>query len=94
MIEQQLSLHLRTVVCVIPTNLQTKSLQELPSDHSSAGKMKAVARSYFWWPDLDKEVEQLASGCITCQSVKNTPPGVPLHPWVWPRLLCTFGLAS
>ena len=42
--------------------------------------MKAVARSYFWWPGLDKEVEKLASGCVICQSVKNNTPSAPLHP--------------
>ena len=45
--------------------------------------MKAVARSYLWWPGLDKKIEQVASSCVDCQSVKN-PPSAPLHPWVWP----------
>lgn len=70
---------------VVPTKLRAKLLQDLHSDHSGTWKMKAVARSYFWWPGLDKEVEKLASGCVICQSVKNTPPSAPLHPWIWPN---------
>ena len=69
---------------IIPPKLRPKLLQELHSEHSGVWKMKAVARSYFWWPGLDKDVEQLASGCVPCQSVKHTPPSAPLHPWVWP----------
>ena len=33
---------------------------------------------------MDKEIEQVASSCVECQSVKNSPPSAPLHPWVWP----------
>ena len=45
--------------------------------------MEAVARSCFSWPGLDKEVKLIASKCVTCQFVKNTPPSAPLHPLVW-----------
>ena len=45
--------------------------------------MKSVSRSYMWWPGLDKELEQLAKSCQSCQAVKGSPPVVPLHPWVW-----------
>ena len=43
--------------------------------------MKAVARSYFWWPGLDSHIATLVK---SCQAVKNAPPVAPLHPWVWP----------
>ena len=46
--------------------------------------MKAIARSYMWWPGLDREIEQTAKGCQPCQAVKRAPPKSPLHPWVWP----------
>ena len=46
--------------------------------------MKAVSRSYFWWPDLVKDIESLAKGCVDCQAVNNKPPVAPLHHWVWP----------
>ena len=46
--------------------------------------MKSVARSYFWWPGLDKATEDLAKSCQSCQAVKHAPAAPPLHPWVWP----------
>ena len=46
--------------------------------------MKALARSHFWWPGLDKEVEGVARECSACQAVKSAPAKAPLHPWAWP----------
>ena len=46
--------------------------------------MKAVTRSYFWWPGLDKDIEKVASSCTECKLVKKAPPSAPLNPWVWP----------
>jgi len=42
--------------------------------------MKALARSHFWWPGMDKEVENLAKSCIGCQENKKAPPKVQIHP--------------
>ena len=46
--------------------------------------MKSVARSYFWWPGLDKEIEKQAQSCEACRTVKSCPATAPLHPWLWP----------
>ena len=43
--------------------------------------MKAVARSYMWWPGMDRDLENLAKSCTACQLVKRAAP---LHPWLWP----------
>ena len=48
--------------------------------------MKAVARSYFWWIGLDKDIENLGKSCENCQAVKSNPTAAPLHPWVWPNV--------
>ena len=69
---------------IIPQNLREKLLQELHQDHPGVTRMKSVARSYMWWPGLDKELEHLAKACQSCQAVKRAPPVAPLHPWVWP----------
>ena len=69
---------------VIPKKLQGQILQELHRDHPGASRMKSSARSYFWWPGLDKEIENLAKSCLACQSVRHAPATAPLHPWVWP----------
>lgn len=46
--------------------------------------MKALARSYLWWPGLDGEIEQLVQNCGVCQAVQKVPAVAPLHPWRWP----------
>lgn len=69
---------------MVPQKLRAKLLKELHRDHSGMSRMKAVARSYLWWPGLDKEIEELVRGCQSCQAVKNAPPGANLQPWAWP----------
>ena len=69
---------------IVPERFRSTLLEELHRDHPGASRMKSVARSYFWYPGLDKDLEDKAHGCVACQAVKNAPPVAPLHPWVWP----------
>ena len=70
---------------VIPKGLRKRVLEELHQGHTGVVRMKAVARSHVWWPDLDKSIEKTAKNCSACQtSNKNSPAKAPLHPWVWP----------
>ena len=69
---------------IIPEKLQSKLLQSLHESHPGITRMKALARSYFWWSGLDKAIEDLAKSCESCQAIKPNPPTAPLHPWVWP----------
>ena len=69
---------------IIPQKLRQRMLHELHKDHPGVSRMKSVARSYLWWPGLDKDIENLAKSCSACQAVKRAPPTVPLQPWVWP----------
>jgi transposase InsO family protein len=69
---------------VIPTKYRHDLLKELHDSHPGICKMKGIARSYLWWPSLDKDIEHVAKGCMECRAVKGTPQTAPLHPWVWP----------
>ena len=69
---------------IIPNRLRQQVLQELHCDHPGVCRMKSVARSYVWWPKLGQDLEQLTSSCVPCQAVKQSPPAMPLHPWIWP----------
>ena len=69
---------------IIPEVLREKLLQELHKDHPGVIRMKSVGRSFMWWPGLDKDIENRAKSCQSCQAVKRAPPVAPLHPWVWP----------
>ena len=46
--------------------------------------MKALARSYIWWPKMDAEIEEVARKCRYCQQTSAAPAKAPLHPWEWP----------
>jgi len=46
--------------------------------------MKAIARSYVWWPGIDAAVEEIAKGCTACAQVQAALAKAPLHPWAFP----------
>ena len=59
-------------------------LAELHEAHLGIVKMKAIARSFVWWPKLDKAIEETAKDCRNCQQIQHVPPLTVLHPWIWP----------
>ena len=84
----ELSIEGNIILCgmrvVIPLVFRQRVMEELHQGHSGVVRMKSLARSHFWWPGVDKDVENLAKTCMACQSVKNAPTKAPLHPWAWP----------
>ena len=47
--------------------------------------MKAIARSFVWWPGMDKQIENCVQQCSKCQEFQHSPPKVAFHPWEWPQ---------
>jgi len=41
--------------------------EEIHQGHLGVVKMKALARSYIWWPGIDKDVEETAKSSSGCQ---------------------------
>ena len=71
---------------IIPQKLRQMIQKELHVGHPGVIRMKAIARSYVWWPCIDKAIESQVKGCKQCQAFKQAPPKAPLHPWMWPRM--------
>ena len=69
---------------VIPPKFRSRLLEELHADHPGVVKMKMNARSYFWYPSLDNDIEVFVSGCSSCQSMRSDSSKVPLIPWNYP----------
>ena len=69
---------------VIPTRYQKDMLEELLVGHPGIVRMKELARSYFWWPNVDLEIKQTVRNCSGCQQVRKPPAAAPLAPWFWP----------
>ncbi|XP_057695377.1 uncharacterized protein K02A2.6-like [Corythoichthys intestinalis] len=70
---------------IVPQSLRAKMLAQLHAGHSGIVQMKEMARSYFWWPGLDKQIEETVKSCSSCQKIRNNPPAAPLHPWDFPQ---------
>ena len=70
---------------IIPKTLQQKILDELHVSHPGICRMKDLARSYLWWPNLDLEIERFVRSCKECHVLQNNPKSAPLHPWEWPE---------
>lgn len=70
---------------VVPQTLRQPLLKELHCGHLGIVKMKAMARSYFWWPGLDSDIENLVNGCSPCLSVRQSPNKCNLHVWEYPK---------
>lgn len=66
---------------VIPNKLRNTLLEELHSTHFGISKIKTLARSYIWWPELDAEIERFVKGCYVCSTSRPDPPVAKLIKW-------------
>jgi len=69
---------------IIPLVFRRLLLDELHSNHLGTSRMKAVARSFFWWPNLDTDIVNLSASCRVCQQQAHMPDKQPVHHWVYP----------
>ncbi|VVC35786.1 Integrase, catalytic core,Aspartic peptidase domain,Ribonuclease H-like domain,Retrotransposon gag [Cinara cedri] len=80
---------------VISSKSRKQILDELHSTHLGVVKMKAVARSYVWWPKIDAQIENLVESCDFCMQLRQNPRKSELIPWnrssgVWQRVHIDF----
>ena len=71
-------------VIVSPT-LRSLLLSKLHDTHPGINSMKSLARSYVWWPGIDKEIESMVAQCQICQENRSAPPQTVTHPWECPK---------
>ena len=69
---------------IIPYRYHADMLEELHTGHPGIVRMKELARSYLWWPNVDIQIEQMVRSCASCQQVRKPPAVAPLMPWMWP----------
>lgn len=70
---------------VIPNNLRKSMLLQLHSSHMGVVKMKSIARSFFYWPGINADIENVAKNCSQCSVHKDNPPKTALSTWRWPE---------
>lgn len=69
---------------VVPNSMRDYVLKELHCSHMGIVKMKSVARSYIWWPNIDQNIEALANSCSSCLMERSNPTKSFLHNWHYP----------
>ena len=70
---------------VVPSKQQERLLSELHMTHMGIVKMKIVARQYFWWPLINKQIEKICNSCKGCNKYRKRPAPAPLCPWPYAR---------
>lgn len=68
---------------IITASLRSYALRELLISHLGINKMKPVAGAYIWWPNIDSDIEAIAS-CSSCLLERKDPVKSELHNWQYP----------
>lgn len=76
---------------VVPTQYRARVLKELHRGHPGIVRMKLLARSKVFWPQIDKAIESTVKNCEVCAVAGKSPTKCTLQPWpvptkVWSRL--------
>ena len=73
---------------IIPEKLRKRIMEALHVAHPGIVRMKALARTYVWWPSITKELENYVKNCQPCQHYASQPRreepiswGIPRTPW-------------
>lgn len=80
---------------VIPRKARRAVLLELHDAHSGMAAMKSLARSLCWWPNMDRDIENMARNCHQCQQAQPMPPSReslsrPAATIPWSRIILTM----
>ena len=70
---------------VIPAKLQSSVLSLLHQGHFGVQKMKQLARTAVYWPNIDHDIADLCRKCTTCAIHQTAPPKAALHLWMLPE---------
>lgn len=80
---------------VLPEAARAFMLTELHDTHPGMTAMKRLARSLYWYPGLDKDIEKLVNNCSTCIQCWTMPAAQVPSKWPethqrWSRLHLDF----
>lgn len=70
---------------IVPNSLRSLILNQLHNSHMGIVKTKSLARLYVYWPNIDKDLENMCNSCEVCLKERRNPPKSTLSPWPWPE---------
>ena len=63
---------------VIPLSLQAETLTKLHESHQGIEKTRLRARTCVYWNGINRDIEEVARKCATCQEMQRAQPHKPL----------------
>ena len=70
---------------VIPESLRKKILLLLHEGHFGIERMKQLARTVVYWPNVDSDISKMGQQCGTCGQHQSATTQAPVHPWMMPK---------
>ena len=70
---------------IVPAKLRHQVLDQLHQGHLGMQRMKQLARTAVYWPNIDDDIEATCRQCIPCGEHQNKPPKPAIHPWMLPE---------
>ena len=79
---------------VVPATLQSRILKDFHVGHPGITRTKSLMRSFVFWKNLDKDIENMVKTCTGCARAAKSPP-VKFSPWPktdrpWTRIHADF----
>ena len=72
------NLNLKGIKIAIPSTLVKEMKQVLYTGHPGIKRTKSIAISTMYWPNIDKDIDQMISNCNACQNYRKLNPREPL----------------
>ncbi len=69
---------------VVPAVFQKEVIQLLHQGHPGCARMKSLARTVCYWPNIDDHLELKAKSCESCAKASSDPVKQPLSQWTTP----------
>ncbi|XP_062714152.1 uncharacterized protein K02A2.6-like [Aedes albopictus] len=69
---------------VVPDQFRKKILKQFHRGHPGVVRMKAIARSFVYWPGIDDEIEEFVRNCNPCCVAGKAPVKTTLESWPAP----------
>lgn len=69
---------------VVPERFRKRIIRQLHRGHPGIDRMKSLARSFVYWPNIDEDVESFVRQCRSCAAAAKLPRKTTLSSWPIP----------